>query len=132
MNELKFRKELSKKEKRFLQKALELSELSSCHFKHGAIIVRNGNVVSVGINYLINDPYFLEDSVAAEHAAVHAEVAALNSCRKADLEGATIYVARSNKKGDPMMSKPCPRCQKALKKRGVKKVCYTIDSSMSL
>ena len=40
-------------------------------------------------------------------------------------QGATIYVVRINKEGQPRMSKPCPMCESALKHVGVKRVVYT-------
>lgn len=86
----------------------------------------------MGINRQINDPAFLDDPTAAIHAGIHAEVAALMASRKVDLNGATIYVARVNKKNEPVMSKPCQRCQDKLAARGVKKVFYTVDSSLTL
>lgn len=133
MSEMKFNSGgMSKANKRYLDKALTVSALSDCKFKHGAVIVKSGRTIAVGINYDVNDPFFLDDEVAVEHAAVHAEVAALNACKKTDLKGAVIYVARRNRKGDPMMSRPCERCQKAIKARGIKKVFYTIDSEMDL
>lgn len=133
MSQPKFSNQImSNRDKRILDKALHLSELSDCKFKHGAIIVKNGNVISVGINYQINDPAFLDDEVAVDHAAIHAEVAALNAAKKVNLQGAVIYIARRNKSGDPMMSRPCAKCQKAISARGIKKVFYTIDSSMDL
>lgn len=129
---MKFKQDLSKSNQYYLDKACDLASMSDCRFKHGAIIRKAGHTISVGINYGVNDPKYLDDEVAVDHAAVHAEVAALNACRKVDLRGASIYVARVLKNGEPRMSKPCENCQKALKERGVKKVYYTIDNSMEL
>lgn len=129
---MKFATKMSKKDKHFLDRAIEVAKIPTCKFKHGAIIVKNGNPLGVGINHTINDPYFLTDEVAAKHAAVHAEVAALTACKKSNVEGATIYVARVLKNGEPRMSKPCVACQNALKAAGIKKVFYTIDSEMDL
>lgn len=125
-------KNLSNSHRKYLNQAVQLAEMSDCRYKHGAVIRKSGRTISVGINYSVNDPNIFDDESVKEHAAVHAEVAALNACRKVDLNGAIIYVARINKKGQEAMSKPCPRCQKALKERGVKKVVYTIDSENDL
>lgn len=129
---MKYIKNLSKSHQHFLDQALELSRLSDCRYKHGAVVRKSGRTISVGINYMINDPQNLENEVAKYNAAIHAEEAALNACKKVNLEGAIIYVARVNKNDEPAMSKPCERCQKALKARGVKKVVYTIDSMEEL
>lgn len=123
---------MSKADKARLDKASLISLMSDCKFKHGAVIVKNGNTVAVGINYQVNDPAFLDDDVAAVHAAIHAEVAALNACKKMDLNGAVLYVARTSKRGEEMMSRPCENCQKAIKARGIKKIFYTIDSEMDI
>lgn len=32
----------------------------------------------------------------------------------------------------PMMSKPCPMCQEALREAGIKKIFYTIDGEIDL
>ena len=129
---MKFLPVISKSDRYYLDKSCDLAELSDCKFKHGAIIRKNGKVIAVGINRNINDPEYLDNDVAVEHAAIHAEVAALNACKKVNLKGATSYVARVTKNGEPKMSKPCKRCQKALADRGIKKVFYTIDSEMNL
>lgn len=123
---------LSKRQQTLLDKAVSLALISDYkQFRHGAIIVKNGKIVSVGVNYYINDPRNMADNLL-KGVSCHAEVAALNSARKTNLDGATIYVARVLRDGTPAMSKPCNECQKALKARGVKKVFYTIDSSMEL
>lgn len=119
---------LSNRDRGFLKRAVDVSLVSTYEkFRHGAVIVKNGNVVSVGVNALINDFTHLSPEAAPYHTTVHAEVAALNACRKVDLRGAVIYVARTNVKGEPRMSKPCSSCQKALKKRGIKRVVYTLS-----
>lgn len=129
---MKFVTSLSKSNLYYLDQAVELAKLSTEAFKHGAIIRKAGNTVAVGINYTINDPAYLEDEIAISHAAIHAEIAALNAARKVDLNGATIYVARVIKNGELRMSKPCENCQAELINRGVKKVIYTVESSMNL
>lgn len=78
-----------------------------------------------------NDPD-LPGIDAKTQSSVHAECAALQACRKADLKGATIYVARINKKGTPLMSKPCERCEATLREAGVNKMVWTLDSSKTL
>lgn len=89
-----------------------------------------GRVLSIGINTNRNDPSIIGDAQLAY--SVHAEVAALRA-HGSKVKNGTIYIARIGKKNDePMMSKPCENCQKALKDAGVKKVIYTIDNGMEL
>lgn len=124
--------ELSKANKGYLDKAVDLAKLSDCNFKHGAMIRKSGRTISVGINYEVNDPKYLEHDTVKLHASVHAEVAAMNACKKVNLTGATLFVARVDKRDNPAMSKPCENCQKMMRARGIKKVYYTIDNSIDL
>lgn len=113
-----------------LKRAEKLAELSTCYRKHGAVIVKGGRVLSVGINSLRDIEPRYKSGVKAP--GIHAEVAAIRGVgRDVDLSGATIYVARVNGKG-PQMSKPCPDCQIALKNAGIRKVFYTVDNTIDL
>lgn len=107
---------------------MKLAEYSTCKQQHGAIIIKGGSVLSVGINRNKNNPTFVGE--ATKNWSVHAEAAAIRACKGADLRNATIYVARINNSGKPMMSKPCLKCEKAIREAGIKKVVYTIDSIM--
>jgi len=130
MSNLKFRAPQSARTKDLLDRALQLAKTSKYRHQHGAIIVKNGNVISQGVNYKVNNPRQITDPKTG--AGIHAEVAAIKASRGADLNGAVIYVARVSKCGDPVMSKPCDRCQNSLREAGIKKVYYTIDSEMDL
>lgn len=105
-----------------LNKAMGLALSSQEKHRHGAIIVRQGKVISHGINVRKNDPNIC--SFPLLESGIHAEVAAIKRANTS-LEGATIYVARINKSGQPLLSKPCDRCQAAIEKAGIKKVIYT-------
>lgn len=107
---------------------MNIAQNSTCKQQHGAIIYRSGAVLSVGINRNKNNPTFVGE--ATKNWSVHAEVAAIKACGNANLKNATLYVARINKSGSPMMSKPCVKCQKAIEDAGIKKVIYTIDGTI--
>lgn len=131
MSQLAYATPQSSKHRKLLDSACELAKLSTQYQRHGAIIVKGARVIAVGVNRFMNTPEHVTDPKT--QADVHAEVAALNACRKTDLTGATIYVARIARKDDsPAMSKPCVNCQAALKARGVKTVYYTIDGELEL
>ena len=115
-------KKLSKAQEHWLTKALDLAELSQCKQMHGAIIVKHNRVLGLGVNKNKNHPNIVMNPKL--QAAVHAEVSAIKACQ-GDTDGATIYVARRNKRGEPMLSKPCSQCQKALDDAGINKVVYT-------
>lgn len=113
---------MTKKDKQFLQRAMGLALSSQERHRHGSIIVRKGKIISWGINSLRNHPSVCSDPKA--QAGRHAEREAIRRANT-NLEGATIYVARINKTGDPLLSKPCKACQEAIEKAGIKKVIYT-------
>lgn len=116
---------LSRKQRSFLDIAVRMAESSEVSFRHGAVIVRGGSVLSVGVNKWKN--VFPLDIPCPEYnpnISIHAEVDALSRC--ADPRGATIYIARVNKSGKERMSRPCIDCEKALIKAGIKKVIYTL------
>lgn len=116
---------LSKKQKSFLNLAIRLAETSELAQQHGAVIVKGGSVLSLGVNKWrnksVNPPV---DGSYNPHLSYHAEVDAINHANS-DLNGATVYVARIGKDGTPRFSRPCSRCTQALKAAGVKKVVYT-------
>ena len=91
--------------------------------RHGAVIVKGGSVISIGINKNRNHP----DSVSSEHikthCSVHAEIDALRKVKNP--KGATIYIARVGKNNEDRFSRPCDRCHAAIKKSGIRKVIYT-------
>lgn len=109
---------------------MELASRSACNQKHGAVIVVGGRTIGLGANSSRNSPDCVPDPKT--QAAVHAEIAALKACGRSRVAGGTIYVARVGKNRQPMMSRPCVNCQKALKKAGIKKIVYTISSEMTL
>lgn len=107
-----------------LDLATKVAASSDQKFRHGAVLVRNGNVLAVGVNKRRNSPESLEDKdTIMRHASVCAERDALR--RVSDAQGATIYVARVGRNGKPAWSRPCERCAKALSRAGVKTVIFT-------
>lgn len=54
---------------------------------------------------------------------MHAEIDAIKKAK--DVSGATIYVARVNRKGAARDSRPCSRCYEVIKSNGIKKIVYT-------
>lgn len=91
--------------------------------KHGAVVVKGGRVISVGMNKNRNHPTVVSAEHIKTHCSVHAEIDALRKVKST--KGVTVYVARINKKGQDRMSRPCDRCSKAMEEAGVRKVVYT-------
>ena len=91
--------------------------------KHGSVIVKGGRVISTGINKERSHPRIVSSEHIKEHCSVHAEVDAIKKAK--DVTGATIYVARVNKRGKARDSRPCNRCYEVIKNNGIKKIVYS-------
>jgi tRNA(Arg) A34 adenosine deaminase TadA len=115
---------LSVRDKRWLAVASRIAMESNENTKHGCIIVKSGAVQSKGVNTYRNQPGIIEEIGAL---SVHAEVNALRRGNR--LDGAVLYVARVNNKGEARQSRPCPDCLAAAKAAGIKRICYTVNSS---
>lgn len=113
---------LSRRDKIFLERAAGLANVSSERHRHAAIITKKGKVISWGFNLRKNHPNICTE--AKLESGVHAEVMAIKRSNTS-LKGSTIYIARINKSGNPMFSKPCVNCQAAIDKAGITKIIYT-------
>ena len=74
-------------------------------YRHGAVLCRGGKVIAKACN----------------RDVAHAEERVLAKAGPDNCIGATLYVARLGYQ----MSKPCPKCELAIAKAGIKKVVYT-------
>lgn len=89
---------------------------------------RKGRVLSIGQN-----SYIKTHPLQAKHANkvglpdkhyLHAEVHAIVKCK--DLSKAhKIFISRFGKEGQPLLARPCPVCQSAIKAAGIEHVEYT-------
>ena len=89
---------------------------------------RKGRVLSVGKN-----SYFKTHTLQAKHAEkvgmpdkqyLHAEIHAITKCRDLD-KAYRIFVTRIGKNGQPMLAKPCPVCESAIRATGIEIVEWT-------
>lgn len=103
--------------------AVSAAELSTARQRHGAVVVRNGNLLSVGWNVDVNHPTHLSEEHIKAGASIHAEIKALSGVK--NTKGVTVYVARINKQGKKMYSRPCARCEDELDSLGIKRVIHT-------
>lgn len=88
---------------------------------------RKGNILSKATN-----SYQKSHTIQARYAKrvgledkifLHAEIAALIKCRGIPYK---IKIERYSKKGEPLLAKPCPICELAIKEAGIHIVEYTI------
>ena len=109
-NGLPERIDYNDEDRKFMQLAIDLSieNIDNGGGPFGAVIVRDGEIVSMGANRVVpnNDP------------TAHAEVVAIrNACAKLqtfNLEGCTVYTS----------CEPCPMCLSALYWAGIERICY--------
>lgn len=108
------------------ERAMSLARKSTMSQKHGAIVIKNGEIIGEGFNHVTT---YMSHSYSC-----HAEVAALLSIKnhmKKQLHDATMIVVRiSNNHKHPnnlRLSKPCINCTKEIIKAGIKKVFYSTD-----
>jgi deoxycytidylate deaminase len=112
-----------------IQLAGKVAEQSShAQFKHGAVLVRGGNVINVASN----DSRFCSfaerfNSNKNKYGTLHAELRVILGIDKCVTQGAMIVVVRldNNNENDYMMSKPCSMCQKVMQFVGIKKVAFS-------
>lgn len=107
--------------------ANSLAFKSNFRTKMSAVIVKGGNILSVGHNSIP------EKTDPKNHfgCSLHAEMDALQSCR-ADMTGAKMYVYRFLRKdGTLASSEPCDLCKAKLKDSGISTVIY-VDASNNL
>lgn len=121
---------LSNKQRKMLNLAAKVAETSELSQQHGAVIVKSGRVISVGVNkwrnkafVVMTHPYPNPDSLSLSY---HAEVDALNRAGDA-LNGAIIYIARINTGKEHKFSRPCKNCMRAIHAAGIKKIVYTTE-----
>jgi len=103
---------------RWLGRARELAVRSQHPTRMGALAVTGGRVIAEGVNQRRNTPRLVDWPDCSRHAE-----AVL--VRRADLAGATVYVARVLRGGDDGMARPCRYCLGQLIEAGVRQVVWT-------
>lgn len=87
------------------QLVMDLLPRSVCAVKVAAVLADDHGIFSWGWNS------------AGQGFGEHAEAAAVRRSNKKRLEGATIYVAGvRDRNGRPVNSKPCPACERLVRK----------------
>lgn len=100
----------------------------------GAVIVKGGSIISVGVNtFGLNEycHYYAHREITSTHAEINA---IFRARRKTDLTGTKMYVARITKPNHDIgtessvgLAKPCEMCEELIRRYGIKRVFYTID-----
>ena len=108
--------------KKALNAAIALAKLSKCRHKHGAVLMKKGQVIATGTNirlngFPVNDSDWRLSNLHAEEMAI--SIAGTNA------SGATLYVARVNAHGVPRLSLPCDRCRGKIYRAKIRRVVST-------
>lgn len=114
---------LSNRDNIMLARTMRLAAKSHMAHKHAAILYKSGRVLSFGVNSGRNSHPTME--INRKDYTYHAEINAIRLVDKPTLQGATLYVARINKTGEPLLSLPCRNCIIELRSAGIKRVVYT-------
>ena len=123
-------KNLSKKERKYIELARRVSHQSDYTQRHGAVLVKGSNVVNVSCNKNKFSSFalkFRRDN--KDYATVHAELGSVLNVERSNTEGATVYVVRTNNQDDLRLSKPCDMCEEAMRWVGIKKVIYSTSDN---
>lgn len=109
-----------------IKRAVKVAQCSTYRWKHGAVVAKGNKILGFAPNKFRNAPIVDEHNVSD-----HAERATLRELLKVreDLRGCTIYIARINKQGGTMMSRPCADCMTAIVAAGIKEIVYTNETS---
>lgn len=103
-------------------------EFNQEHTICAVILDKRGRVLSNGYNsYNKSHPrqfYYAEKIGNRQKIYLHAELDAIIRLNYLEIPH-TIHIARINKKGEPVCSKPCSMCELAIKDAGIKNVIYT-------
>lgn len=123
---------------RFLEMARTISLQSKFEtYKIGAVIKIKGRIVATGCNSYKTHP---KQKIYNQHRAnfdenakhfTHAEVAALNKVKGADLKNAELFIYRTVSDGSAKMCRPCAGCMKAIKDSGIKVIHYTTSDGIA-
>lgn len=116
------------KHEKFLSHAAKTAQKSTMEHKHGAVIVLDNEIIASGYNHL--------EEFMCHNFSIHAEVDAILKAKKKskkqkfDLSDAEMYVVRigSIRMDFPLKySKPCPDCEKAITKHGLRRIYYSTN-----
>lgn len=105
---------------KYYNRAANLCMLSDYHIRVGAFAAHNGKALAGAFNTVRNNTKNAEFGTATYHA----EFNCLRMVPDRLLSRITLYVARIDKLGRHMPSKPCHRCTRELALRGVREIVY--------
>lgn len=98
-------------------------------FKHGAILVKGGNIFSQSCNKYNYSRFCNKFKCRPGNVTIHAELGTILGIDKSVTTNATIYVCRIGVDNTFRLSKPCNMCQECARYVGISKIVYSINDS---
>lgn len=92
--------------------------------KHAAMLTVNGKIVSVGVNKAKSDPLQKQYTRNANLAWTHAEVDCLKNM-DVNFKRSTLYVVRTDIKGNFAESCPCSGCRSLISKLKIPRIVHS-------
>ena len=126
---------MTKREIAYFKAAKAMSELSDHRMQLGCIIVDKHRIISSGCNsntkcHAVQAKLDMERHGVFCPGKLHAETAALLPLKDMDLTRASIFIYREHKDGTYGLAKPCPSCEKLIRRAGIKHEYYTGNNSL--
>ncbi len=114
---------ITKKDLRWTALAKKMLKINQ-HPKYAlvSIVVRGGNLISVGTNKESAAKRFYKHH--RPEMKLHAEVDSILGLSKDTTKGSTVYVVGTTKAGNLMTCRPCETCMNVLKYMGIKRIVY--------
>lgn len=119
-------KTLSTKDHNYYGRALKLSLYGEHRVRVGALASVNAKITAGAFNTYRN----VVNNAPYGSATYHAEFNCVRQIPPRLLPRTTLYVARVDKIGNPMDSRPCARCIKLLTFSGVRDVVYYFNGQL--
>ncbi len=98
-----------------LELAVSQALKSTMLHQHGAVVWKNGTILSAGYNYHKSPPSDKDQ----RRLSIHGEKDALAGLRGDQIYGASILAVRVRKDGSVSSGAPCKGCYKLLKRKGI-------------
>jgi len=122
---------ITNKMKRYLELAKRQAYNSKFEHKHGAILVRGGQVLNAAHNNVLYNSLahrFKKKRQVTDRGSNHAEIKCILGINRETTCGSDIIVVRINNQGDFRLSKPCLMCVDVLRFVGIKRVFYSVNN----
>lgn len=102
----------------------------------GAVAIYNNKILALG--WSSNKTSSLQAKYNKERgfdghifeAKIHAEMMVINKIRYLDIDFSQVRLFVWRGDTEPLISKPCPACEKAIRDLGIRKVFYTGNNSL--